>query len=79
LGTSLFISDFAIGYRTSGVASHFLAFVSHRSSAFLQVIPLVVLVTQLTAVFLLDPVLIATVSLTRAYILAGFPDQVDSY
>lgn len=43
-------SDFSTGHITWGVASQILTFVSHSSSAFLRVIRLMVLVTQLTAV-----------------------------
>jgi hypothetical protein len=49
-GQSLFISDFAIDHRAWGVTSQFPTFVSHRSSAFLRVIRLMVSATQLTAV-----------------------------
>jgi hypothetical protein len=49
-GPSLFIRDFAIGYRAWGVTSQFSTFVSHCCSAFLRVIRLMVLETQLSAV-----------------------------
>jgi hypothetical protein len=49
-GPSLFIRDFAVGHIDWGVTSQFPTFVSHRSSAFLRVIRLMVLATQLTAV-----------------------------
>jgi hypothetical protein len=41
---------FTVGHRAWGVTSQFPTFVSNRSSAFVQVIRLMVLVTQLTAV-----------------------------
>jgi hypothetical protein len=40
------MSDFAVGHRAWGVTSQFPAFISHRSSAFLWVIPLMVSATQ---------------------------------
>jgi hypothetical protein len=49
-GPSLFISDFTVGHRTCGVTSHSLPFLSHRSSAFIWVIPLMAFTTQLTAI-----------------------------
>jgi hypothetical protein len=49
-GPTLFICDFAIGHRAWGVTSQFPIFVSHRSNAFLRVIRLMGLATQLTAV-----------------------------
>jgi hypothetical protein len=46
-GPSLFIRDFVIRHRAWGVTSHCPTFVSHRSSAFLRVICLMVLEIQL--------------------------------
>jgi hypothetical protein len=44
------MSDFTIGHTAWGVTSQFPTFISHRSSAFLRVIRLMVLATQLSAV-----------------------------
>jgi hypothetical protein len=49
-GSSSFKSDYAIGHRPWSVTSQFHTFVSHHLNAFLRVIHLIVLVTQLTAV-----------------------------
>jgi hypothetical protein len=43
-GSSLFISDFTIGHRAWDKTSQFPTFISHRSSAFLHVIHLVLLI-----------------------------------
>jgi hypothetical protein len=59
------------------VTSQFPTFVSHHSGAFVQVIHLMVLVTQLTAVLHAEYTgLLATVSLTSAYVLRDSPDRV---
>jgi hypothetical protein len=47
-GPSHFIRDFTIGNRAWGVTSHFRNFVSHASSAFLLVMSLIILATQLS-------------------------------
>jgi hypothetical protein len=49
-GRSLFISDLAVSHRAWHVTSQFRTFVSHCSSAFLWVIHLMVMATQLTVV-----------------------------
>jgi hypothetical protein len=78
-GPSLFISDFTIDHKSLRYDLTVPCFCFHRSSAFLGVICLKFLVTQLRPFYMMDHGLLTTVSLTSACILADSSDTVDPY
>jgi hypothetical protein len=78
-GPFLFISDYATGHRAWGVISQFPTSVSHHSSAFLRVLRLMVLTTQLSAVLHAGSWVTSHSFLNLHLCLTDSPDQLDPY